>query len=105
MNKAKNNPLAGKLVPVLTVALVIAAFIVGSLYTKVQMLEKGGVLTQKSDTAPQAQQPTTGVASADDDPVLGNENAPITMIEFVDYECPFCKRFADETLPQIIKNY
>jgi protein-disulfide isomerase len=27
------------------------------------------------------------------------------MIAFVDYECPFCKRFADETLPQIKSEY
>src|SRR3989344_3059046 len=105
MNKTKTNPFAGALIPVLVVALVIASFVVGSLYTKVQMLQKGGALTQQPAAALQPQQPTTGVASVDDDPVLGDENAPITMIEFVDYECPFCKRFADETLPQIIKNY
>lgn len=43
--------------------------------------------------------------SADDDPVLGNANAPVTMIEFSDYECPFCKRFYDQTLGQIKKEY
>ena len=50
-------------------------------------------------------QPTTGTASTDDDPVLGDKNAPVTIIEFSDYECPFCKRHFDETLPQLIKNY
>lgn len=107
----KANALSGKLVPILTAALIVAAFLVGSLYTKVQILEKGGVQVQESSNnqqpavAAQPQQPTTGVASVDDDPVLGDKNAPVTMIEFSDYECPFCKRHFDETLPQLIKTY
>lgn len=109
--KKKNNPLSGKLVPILTAVLVVAAFFVGSLYTKVQMLEKGEVQSQgainnqQPAADAQPQQPTKGVASVDDDPVLGDKNAPITIIEFSDYECPFCKRHFDETLPQLIKNY
>ncbi len=35
----------------------------------------------------------------------GDENAPVTIIEFSDYECPFCARFAQQTLPSIISNY
>lgn len=91
------------LTPILTVALVIAAFAIGSLYEKVQLLEKGGV--QAPGPTTQTQEPTKGVASVDDDPVLGDKNAPVTMIEFVDFECPFCKRFADETLPQLKSQY
>jgi len=111
IQKIKFNTLSGKLVPILTAALVVAAFLVGSLYTKVQMLEKGGVAAQGSinnqqpAAVAQPQQPTKGVASIDDDPVLGNKNAPVTVIEFSDYECPFCKRHFDETLPQLVKEY
>ena len=43
--------------------------------------------------------------SADDDPFLGSPNAPVTIIEFSDFECPFCKRFFDGTLKDIITNY
>ncbi|HEX8684164.1 MAG TPA: thioredoxin domain-containing protein [Ardenticatenaceae bacterium] len=32
---------------------------------------------------------------------VGDPNAPITIVEFSDYQCPFCKRWVDETLPQI----
>lgn len=106
-------PLSGKRAPILTATLVVAAFFAGSLYAKVQMLEKGSVLAgarnsinnRKSVATSQTQQPADGVASVDDDPILGDRNAPITMIEFSDYECPFCKRFADETLPQLKKQY
>jgi len=37
--------------------------------------------------------------------VKGNKDAPITIIEFSDFQCPFCERFYSDTLPQIIKNY
>jgi protein-disulfide isomerase len=43
--------------------------------------------------------------SPDDDPFWGPVDAPVTIIEFSDYQCPFCKRFYDETLPQIQATY
>jgi len=43
--------------------------------------------------------------SIDDDAVKGDANAPVTIIEFSDYECPFCGRFYSDTLPQIISEY
>jgi protein-disulfide isomerase len=43
--------------------------------------------------------------SADDDAVLGDKDAPVTIIEFSDYQCPFCRKFWAETLPSIKKDY
>ena len=43
--------------------------------------------------------------SADDDPVLGNANAPLTIIEFSDYQCPFCQRFHQQTWSQLKTDY
>lgn len=36
---------------------------------------------------------------------LGDEDAPVTIIEFSDFQCPFCKRFFDQTKPQLEKEY
>jgi len=38
-------------------------------------------------------------------PILGDLKAPITLIEFTDYECPFCKKFYKKTLPELKKQY
>ena len=38
-------------------------------------------------------------------PILGDPNAPITMIEFGDYQCTFCSKFFHETENSIITNY
>ncbi|OGE75465.1 MAG: hypothetical protein A3C85_03140 [Candidatus Doudnabacteria bacterium RIFCSPHIGHO2_02_FULL_48_21] len=43
--------------------------------------------------------------SADDDAILGNENAPVTIIEFSDFQCPFCRKLWRETLPQLKSQY
>jgi protein-disulfide isomerase len=43
--------------------------------------------------------------SVDDDPALGPADAPVVIVEFSDYHCPYCKRFEDETLPQIMETY
>ncbi|MBT4446243.1 thioredoxin domain-containing protein [archaeon] len=43
--------------------------------------------------------------STDDDAIKGEWNAPVTIIEFSDYECPFCGKFYSETLPLIQENY
>ena len=43
--------------------------------------------------------------SADDDAILGDKNAPVAIIEFSDYQCPFCRKFWQDTLPQLKTDY
>ncbi len=43
--------------------------------------------------------------SIDDDPRIGNDKAKVALVEFSDYECPFCQRYHNETFDQIIDNY
>lgn len=100
-------PSTNSITVILVVLLIGAAFAVGSLQGKLSVL-KGGKLTQTTGSAQAPSQPeqaTTGKASVDDDPFIGDANAPITIIEFSDYECPFCKRFFDETLPELKEKY
>ena len=45
------------------------------------------------------------VISLDDSLLKGEKNAKVILIEFADYQCPFCARFYRETFPQIQDNY
>lgn len=37
--------------------------------------------------------------------VLGKSDAPLTLVEFTDYQCPFCARFETTTFPEIKKKF
>ena len=39
------------------------------------------------------------------EPFIGDENAPVTIAEWSDYQCPFCKQWELSTLPQIMRDY
>lgn len=41
----------------------------------------------------------------DDDPIKGNVNAPVTVVEFSDYQCPFCRRNHMQVFPDLEKEY
>lgn len=36
---------------------------------------------------------------------LGDPKAPVVLVEFFDFQCPYCKRFADQTFPQLKREY
>lgn len=50
-------------------------------------------------------EPSIVNVTEDNDAAMGANDAPITMIEFSDYQCPFCRAFYNDTLTQIKENY
>lgn len=102
----------------LIIILLVFAFLLGMLTNKVLYLEnaqksKAGSIAANAPFADTAQAPqaiptedlSPKKVSIDDDPILGDKNAKVTMIDFTDYECPFCKKYYDETFAQIQKEY
>jgi len=45
------------------------------------------------------------VLSVDGAPSMGSEKAPLAIVEFGDYECPYCSQHANQVLPQIVTDY
>jgi len=62
-----------------------------------------GNTAPSAPTVPSAGSPVE--VSEDNDPFKGDPNAPVVMIEFSDFECPFCGRFYSQTLSQIEEKY
>lgn len=99
------------------ILLVVCSFLLGSLWTKVQILERGGLIAatnpqvtnQPSVVATPAVRPPAQEAKdvpkvTKDDHVRGDRNARIALIEYSDLECPFCKSF-HPTVKQVLDAY
>jgi len=103
----------GKLILGIIVAVGIAAFFGGYVFANETAEPKQIIIQESSEilgnTQPQAstqgplQMPKT--ISIDDDPMRGNPNAKITIVEFSDFQCPFCAKFHSDTLPLLMQNY
>lgn len=109
---AETTPTGSKLIPVLVILLVVASFLIGSLYTRVNLLEKGtgsvGAVAQGTGNQPvaPAQPPSTPVdVDITGAPVKGSQSAKVALVEFTDYECPFCGQLFTTTYPSIKKEY
>ena len=60
-----------------------------------------------AQNAPSQEQPAARLDKVNEgsNPALGQKNAPVTIVEFGDYQCPFCQRAFQQTFPQIKKDY
>ena len=49
--------------------------------------------------------PPTAKVSVKDSPVLGSADAPVTVVEFTDYQCTYCLRFIQQTFPKLKEEF
>jgi protein-disulfide isomerase len=63
------------------------------------------LLTCGGCTAAPATEATADAARTQPFNVLGREDAPVTIIEFTDLQCPYCARFAIQAFPELRRNY
>jgi len=108
----------GVLQPLLIGLLVLAAFAIGSMWTELRMMkgEKGltGVKPDQQIQEGETEPPEEVTELTDDqwqevlkNPAyaFGDEGAKVTVIEFSDYQCPFCQRFFQQAFGQIETEY
>lgn len=105
--------------PVFSILAVVFFFVLGGvlggMYVKIQYLEgKGGApaAAPTAPTQPGAAAPTApsvptkvNITVSPSDPVKGDPNAKLTIVEFADYQCPFCEKMQTDIVPSIIKDY
>ncbi|HUU48505.1 MAG TPA: DsbA family protein [Nitrosopumilaceae archaeon] len=113
IQKEKSEPI--KLIIILMIVVGIAGYFSGSyfsnpdseLVTKTELAEAISELESKMvNTQQLPSQPSQPLKiSIDDDPMRGDPNAPITIVEFSDFQCPFCARFHVQTLPSLLEEY
>ncbi len=54
---------------------------------------------------PTAQAPDISKVKISGNPFVGNPNAPVTVAYWLDYQCPFCRRFETQSMPQVYEEY
>ncbi|WP_394826146.1 DsbA family protein [Pendulispora albinea] len=57
-----------------------------------------------ADAAPQTSENEGPIPIGPDDPVWGSRTAPVTIVEFADFQCPFCER-AEQSLERLQAEY
>jgi len=63
------------------------------------------VIEEEEEVVEEAERVDMDNIELDGWPSLGDSEAPVVMVEYSDFACPFCGRFFEETLPDIKENY
>ncbi len=82
-----------------------AVLIIGALYVFMgDSSVTGNVVANNPGTGNQV--PTTNIKiDTRGAPLLGSESAKVTIVEFSDFQCPFCRKAYNDALQQVISEY
>ncbi len=94
MEEQKKNLNANTIIIVATI--IVAALIIG-----------GSIWASKNNGGPSASNPPVVAGGLDigEAPVLGDPQAPNTIVEFLDFQCPYCEQFFATTEPELRAKY
>jgi protein-disulfide isomerase len=103
---------------ILPVSIIVAALMIGGAVV-FSTLYKGGAAPANNiagdaagnaalpdaNAVPSSASTTAILALGSRDAILGNKNAPVTIIEYGDYQCPYCAQYFQNVEPAIVKGY
>ncbi|HJU13873.1 MAG TPA: thioredoxin domain-containing protein, partial [Candidatus Nitrosotalea sp.] len=84
--------------------IVVAAMVLFSIFGQ-GLMDKNAPSIGAQSAQTTGQKVSMDILTGNSSPVLGSDNAPITMIEFGDYQCFYCNNFFHNTESDIVKNY
>ncbi|GAA5346248.1 protein-disulfide isomerase [Planifilum fimeticola] len=77
-----------------------------TLWTVIILILVGGLYFLTSVLSDQQAKPVDEkIFAYERQPVIGNPDAPVRIVEFGDYKCPVCKRFTEEIFPQLKRDF
>lgn len=104
----------GVLAALVAILLVVAVVVAVRPWADGQALGQGGATepgttepgaTGPAETAPAQQIPDLARRDPNDPLAIGAVDAPVVVIEWLDYRCPYCAAFTNGTMPTIIEEY
>lgn len=108
MEKIQVNFEIPKSTIVLTVLALGIGYLLGNAFGISSLTGQTAETTKVATTQTQQQieqQPSKVQVSEDDDSGKGNKNSDVYIIEFSDFQCPFCRRFYSQTFSQLEDDY
>src|SRR4051812_27642417 len=69
------------------------------------VIQQLAAIQQYMQRQQQPQPPPNPLVSLKNSPVQGSPLAKVAIVEYTDYWCGFCARFAQQTMPEIVKQY
>jgi len=93
--------------------LIVGAYFIGVYKTKSEVISQPPVFSDQAGDeyvgdefeAPTVLSDEDWSAIVDGAVTMGSSDAPATIVEFTDFQCPFCAKYNDETFSQIVDNY